>query len=522
MIFPDYVMFETEESTHTFAAGHLLRRDDVEIHLEEAEDALHVTLAAEQTPVRFLQLRWNRIMPVSALYLGDAWERTYGDCQWRSMDPARVMPWYFLCSDRDAMQGFGVKVNPGSFAGWSVDPKGISLWLDVRNGGRGVVLSGRSVLLAEVISEESLGISAFAFARNFCRRMCASPLLPPFPVYGGNNWYYAYGNSSEEEILKDSEALHSLCEGNANKPFMILDDGWQTAYDPEHGINAGPWDRGNSRFPDMAALAGKMKQFDVRPGIWFRPLWNQAAPKEWILDYGAKRYMDPSRLEVLELVCADVRRFAFWGYEMVKYDFSSVDIFDRYGMAMNPFPAGRWGWTFHDRTRTSAEIVRNFYQAIHQAAGSMLLLGCNTIGHLAAGHIHLSRTGDDTSGKSWERTRKMGVNTLAFRMCQHRIFFDCDADCIGILSGRIPWERNAQWGRLLSRSGTAFFASIQPGSLTEEETQTMKQFFRDASLQNFDAQPLDWQENTCPEHWSINGMREDFSWYCPEGNDLNF
>ena len=48
-----------------------------------------------------------------------------------------------------------------------------------------------------------------------------------------------------------------------------------------------------------------------------------------------------------------------------------------------------------------------------------------------------------TSGVEWERTRNMGVNTLAFRLPQHRAFFDMDADCVGI-TGKIDWNKNRQ------------------------------------------------------------------------------
>ena len=68
------------------------------------------------------------------------------------------------------------------------------------------------------------------------------------------------------------------------------------------------------------------------------------------------------------------------------------------------------------------------------AEDNTLILGCNTIGHLAAGLAHINRTGDDTSGKEWERVRKYGVNTLAFRMLHHGAFYEADADCAALTS----------------------------------------------------------------------------------------
>ena len=76
--------------------------------------------------------------------------------------------------------------------------------------------------------------------------------------------------------------------------------------------------------------------------------------------------------------------------------------------------------------------MRELYAAIREAAGPSVVIGCNTIGHLGAGFFELQRTGDDTSGREWERTRKMGVNTMAFRLPQHGTFFAADADCAPI------------------------------------------------------------------------------------------
>src|SRR5918997_320066 len=88
---------------------------------------------------------------------------------------------------------------------------------------------------------------------------------------------------------------------------------------------------------------------------------------------------------------------------------------------------GSGGIPFGDRTRTTAEIIRDFYRVVADVAGDAVVIGCNTVGHLAAGLVAVNRTGDDTSGKQWERTRRMGVNTLAMRLAQHRCFFTGDA-----------------------------------------------------------------------------------------------
>ena len=68
-------------------------------------------------------LRWDEAVPAEALVLGDAWERSYGDLQWRPGQPERLLPWYWLAHDRQTgtTTGMGVDVHPGAFCSWTVD-----------------------------------------------------------------------------------------------------------------------------------------------------------------------------------------------------------------------------------------------------------------------------------------------------------------------------------------------------------------------------------------------------------------
>ena len=114
--------------------------------------------------------------------------------------------------------------------------------------------------------------NGFEAVKDFCKIMCENPRLPKTPVYGSNNWYYAYGESSEEEILADTDYVVSITEGAENRPFMVIDDCWQELRKPEY--IGGPWKKGNAKFPDMKALADKLKAKGVRTGIWMRYLLN--------------------------------------------------------------------------------------------------------------------------------------------------------------------------------------------------------------------------------------------------------
>lgn len=131
--------------------------------------------------------------------------------------------------------------------------------------------------------------------------------------------------------------------------------------------------------------------------------------------------------------------------------------------------------------------------------------------HLSAGVFEMNRIGDDTSGKEWARTRKMGVNTLGFRIPQHNAFYATDADCVG-LTNDIPWEKNKQWMQLLAESGTPLFISPDPAALGEEQKTFIKQCFTNAAKVQPVGEPLDWMNNQQPQKWKLNGREVDFDW----------
>src|ERR1019366_8843163 len=134
---------------------------------------------------------------------------------------------------------------------------------------------------------------------------------------------------------------------------------------------------------------------------------------------GETIFQFPTISENIEWIKGLWNTYHQWGFEMVKHDYTTFDIFGRWGFQMEDGLTVP-GWQFNDNTKTNAEIILNLYKSIREAAGSIYLIGCNTMSHLSAGIFELNRIGDDTSGKDWERTRKMGVNTLGFRMVQHQ------------------------------------------------------------------------------------------------------
>ena len=479
---------------------------DAELEFIEKDNRLDVYITAEKSLPKFVVLRWNGSTDSRVSVLGDDWERSYGNLAWRGIEENRFMPWYFMISDGKMHTGYGVETGCNSFVSFEFDDNGITAWIDVRNGSFGVRLGGRKLLTCSFVCESYEGMSEFSALSDFCRRMCASPLCPPHPVYGGNNWYYAYGKSSREEILGDTRLQVRLSEGLENRPYMVIDDCWQ--------INscAGPW-QPNEKFGDMKALAEEIKAAGARPGIWVRFLHdrNMALPDGYYRDK-SKYLLDPTVPEVLEYIENTVKRIRNWGFELIKHDFSTNDIFESWGKELNGSITKKRDLRFRDNTITNAEIVLKLYRTILNAAGDTVIIGCNTVSHLAAGLVHLQRIGDDTSGTDWDRTRKMGVNTLAFRLPQQKAFYDIDADCAGILGDNIPWELNRQWIDLLAKSGTPMFLSCPDGALSEEQEAELKKLYRIASEQKTTAEPLDWMWNSTPSQWLIGGKKVSYCW----------
>ena len=500
---PDHIRIITE----TGAAA------DTSVDFRRNGCGADVFVTAQADAVKYVLLRWNADLGEPLRILGDDWERAYGTLEWRGIVKQRIMPWYFLIAYTDGVCGYGVRVRPSALCSFTVDNGGITLRLDLRNGTKGVLLPGRTVKAATIVCESYEGVSEFEAAGRFCALMCDDPLLPEKPVYGGNNWYYAYGKSSRSEILGDCRYIASLCAGNENPPHMIIDDGWQC------NVCSGPWDRGNDAFGDMGTLAAEMKETGVIPGIWVRLLHDASGtiPEPQRLK-GNPALLDPSHPDALAHIAADISRIRGWGYRLLKHDYSTFDIFGRYGIDMTERLTDG-DWCFFDRSRTTAEIILRMYEVILESAGDMVIMGCNTLSHLCAGLVHINRTGDDTSGREWERTRRLGVNTMAFRLCQHNRFYVADADCAGITPA-VPWYYNKQWVRLLGESGTPLFVSSKPGDMNEEQMSFVSEMFRKSAAQADVLEPLDWTVNTCPQRWRINGEEIRFDFFEQEPNDL--
>ncbi len=522
MEYPDEVWIETG------GKWILLKKDgrgefyfrDVSIRIHHKDREVQLFADSPTQELEAVRFKWKFRSDPAARCLGDSWERTYGDISWQQPARDKKMPWYFLQLDKQSVNCFGVKTGCGSICYWEAEPEALLLTCDTRCGGAGVLLGQRQLHLADILATKSLGgETVFQTGQRFCTLMCPTPRLPKQPVYGINDWYFAYGNNSASLILGNTALMSELVTDTDNRPFSVIDAGW-AAYSPQLPGDCcwqDDYSRPNEKFRDMHKVAGGIRNLGMRPGLWTRPLGASYRDKMSVClplipgrDNPKTPVLDPSIEENIERIKGNFLLYRQWGYELVKHDYTTYDMFGKWGFQMTDTLTAS-GWNFYDRTRTTAEIINRLYTAIRTAAGEIYLIGCNTMSHLAAGLFELNRIGDDTSGNEWERTRKMGVNTLGFRIIQHRHFYEADGDCVG-LTTKVPWEKNKQWMQLLAQSSTPLFISAEPDALGTAQKKFIKKSFAEAAVPQPIGEPLDWLETTLPAKWKLDGDIVVFDW----------
>jgi alpha-galactosidase len=482
------------------------------VETQKSESELQITLGSPRVSLTHLHLRWRASVDTRLDCFGDAWERSYGDLAWRGMVPERVMPWYFATSDGERVHAYGVKTATAALCFWQVDPEGVSLWMDVRNGGDGVVLGDRKVGLATLVTRRGeAGEHPVGALRRFCKQMAPKPRRTEIATYGVNDWYYAYGKNSQDLLLQMTDLVVGAAPASGPRPYTVVDDGWK---------------EGSEAFPSMAGFAAAVRARNARPGIWIRPLKPPAGTGAKLMlpdqRFGERKErtreaaLDPTIPEALEIVLGTLKQVVNWGFELIKHDYSTYDLVGQWGFEMGAMPS-LTGWHFNDRSRTNAEIVRDMYSRMRESVGeNTALLGCNTIGHLGAGIFDLQRTGDDVSGKLWERTRRMGVNTLAHRLAQHDTFFQLDADCVPITKD-VPWEFTRQWLDVIARSKTALFVSPDNAAIGPEERAALRDAIALLVSGSTGAEPEDPVHETTPEKWTTTAGQKQYSWCGEEG-----
>lgn len=514
---PDYAYGATEASPYRFEEP-LSAASDVKFDYTVAGNVARVTVYPSGSPVKLLKLRFEGDMHGIESVYGDQWERN-GDrafLEWRSVMPHRALGWFCYVKGGDRIACYGVKTGADCFAFWQVDVRGVTLVLNLCNGLGGTDLS--EPLLAcevtEMVGEE--GEDAYAVAKRFSARLCDRPVLPKEPIFGVNNWYWAYGNITRDTIRVETDQLLAMCEGADHRPYMIIDDGWQfNRTNPPDAYIGGPWIP-SDRFGCMRETAEEIHAKGAKAGIWFRPLLTLGrTPKEaWLAkSSNGGTILDPTHPYTLERVEEDARRLREWGYDLIKHDFTTIDVF-----GVNPLSTELHTTTlctsdrkFFDRTVTLATAIKRLYAAIARGAGNADVIACNAVGHLSAGIHSTYRTGNDTSGRSYEWTRKVGINTM-MRLPLNDTFYRVDPDCAAFTE-QVDADANLDFLEMCALTGVTTLASVTPGILTPAQMKRINEIYRIAGRDDCRYAIADYDRNASPDTFvSQRGDVRVFDW----------
>ena len=481
---PDASVSATENSPFRFEEKAFGPTDDVKFDYEIFDTFSRVTVYPSGSPVKYLKLRFRADLSFVESVYGEQWERVSGDAfaEWRSVMASRALPWLCYLKGDGRYACYGVKVGPNCFPFWQVDAHGVTLFLNLCNANGGTELK-EPLIACEVVQYFSReGESAYSAARNLSKLMIDKPIMPKSPIFGVNNWYWAYGRISHESIMRETDYLMRMCDGVENSPYMIIDDGWQ--YNRTYGEGAyigGPWQMPNERFADMAYTSEMIHRKGAKSGLWFRPLLTLGTvPDEARFDRSQNGgiILDPSHPYTLERVERDAARIRSWGYELIKHDFTTIDV-----IGGNPFTASRHLFdfmrpnvAFFDKTKTTATIIKELYKAIQRGAQDADVIGCNTISHLTAGVHSVYRAGGDTSGRSFEWTCRNGVNSV-MRLPENDYIYRVDPDCAAF-TDLVDADINLDFLEMCAVTGMTTLASVTPDILTDAQMKRINEIYR--------------------------------------------
>ncbi len=511
---PDFVTGATDKSSYRFEEetnASCPIQYDFMIENNSAKVIIHPSGA----PVKFLKLRFGADLSFAESVCGDTWVCCGSEkpIYWSSITGYRNLPWYFYLRGGEKMACYGVKTGADCFAFWQVDTKGITLFLNLTSGAGGTDLK-ESLVACEIVEYFAPDYQdAYKTADIFASKMCDKPNLPEKPIFGLNDWYWAYGKVTHDIVIKEIDILSGLTQGLNNKPFLVIDAGWQKLYDGDY--IGGPWES-SEKFGDIKRTSEEIHKKDINAGVWFRPiLTREDLPEDVILrkhDEGI--VLDPSHPYTLEKVASDVKKISSYGFRMIKHDFSVWDILGKVpgeDCTVNFYSSSNALPKFYDNTKTTATIIKELYRTIQNTAGKTLIMGCGVVNHLAAGIHQINRIGIDTSGRHFALTLNNGINSF-MRLPQNRNFYITDHDCAAF-TPNVPFEENLNFLELCAISGTVTMASITPDLLNAKELQKIADVFKIADRVDNRVDIVNFEKTSMPEKFIYNGEIKEYNWF---------
>jgi alpha-galactosidase len=148
-------------------------------------------------------------------------------------------------------------------------------------------------------------------------------VIAPTPPMGWNSWN-AFGSSvSQEKVKEVAEAMVKSGLINYGYTYINIDDGWQ-------GERGGKYNAimPNEKFPDMKGLVDYIHRLGLKAGIYSSPwVWTYAGFPGGSADtQDGKIARKERRHGEFSFEQEDVKQYAEWGFDYIKYDWSPNDI----------------------------------------------------------------------------------------------------------------------------------------------------------------------------------------------------
>lgn len=462
--------------------------------------------------------------------LSDEWERCYGAAGVREMteqDPLQSA-WDMHLFDLHnhincSLSYYEVPNTKLSFAltprqgQRSVD---LMVRADTHAGTRGIMVpAGNSFTVSELmirLVDGSPWEALEGYARIVARRNGVSP--PPIIPVGWVDWYFSKAQTTEDDVLRNLDFIARELK-DFGLEYVQIDSGWQlgveTTPPPHNVIAGGPWVP-NSKFPrGMKWFADEIRKRGLKPGIWVRPFHiidgakERAEHPEWFNDRGQMDCSNPEvRLYVQHVLTMLTEE---WGYEYVKYDFPSFDLFGEWGPKLFADHAAHQ--EPYDQSRTNIESCRDSLKIIAEAVrGKAHLLACNSVMPPTLGLAEVFRIGDDVG--DWNRTFTYGVKSVSARYYTNGAFWTNDPDCL-LVREPFTMGQAQMWASLIALSGGAVFVSEYLSKLPLERIEILKKVmpvYRNLRQPYGFGRPVDLFEKDPPQVWSLHVEKEFGDW----------
>ena len=469
---------------------------------------------------------WKSIDDV--VVLTDSWERCYGEA-----GPHRLVhgtdiksAWDLHCFDRAAgkscsMSYYGIPTSKLSFriCRDMGNSAAMEILADTHSGARGVLIEPGDVFQAGDLIFLNSTHDPFDALETYARRIAEHNRVsrPTVIPVGWVDWYFAKGATTEDDLLRNLDFIaRELKEFGLE--YIQIDSGWQlgveTTPPPHNVIAGGPWIP-NSKFPrGMKWYADRIRERGLRPGIWIRPFHmiegaeERSAHPDWFNERGQMDFSHPEVREHVRRLCSLL--VDDWGYEYVKFDFPSFDLFNAWGPALFEEHAARQ--ELQAGTKTNIQAYRESMEVMREATrGKASLLACNSIMPATLGCADVFRIGDDVG--DWHRTFTYGVKSVSARYYTNGIFWTNDPDCLLV---REPFtiDQARMWATLVGLSSGAVFISEKLHELPAERLAIIRKampVYRNAG-NHPPGRPLDLLDAAVPELWHLRVVRDFMGW----------